>query len=119
MPFSNEPIEGSLRDRMTAALELAWVAVSWDVHGLLPSDRAEMAQAISCAAAEGERDFACLQQRAINVLAARGVVSGAVPVERRKEPRPEGLSAETEQRGVARRASPSNSTVVPFKRPSC
>ena len=72
---------------MTAAHELAWLAVCSEVQGLLPVDRANMEGAILHAVVMGERDFKLLQQRAIEALAARGVTSTAKPVERRQRPR--------------------------------
>jgi hypothetical protein len=82
MHFSNATHDKATLDLMTAALELAWVAVSLELPGLLPSDRAAMAQAISTAAAGGERNFRRLQQRAIDALAPR--VKSVEPVERRQ-----------------------------------
>ena len=83
MLFSNATHDKPTVDLMTAALELAWVAVCLELPGLLPTDRATMAKAISAAAAGGERDFRRLQQRAIDSLASRGVKS-AIPVDRRQ-----------------------------------
>jgi hypothetical protein len=83
MHFSNATHDRPTLDLMTAALELAWVAVCLELPGLLPTDRATMAGAISAAAANGERDFRRLQQKAIDSLASRGVKS-AEPVDRRK-----------------------------------
>jgi hypothetical protein len=83
MHFSNATHDKATIDLMTAALELAWVAVCLELPGLLPSDRTTMARAIGTAAANGERDFRRLQQKAIDSLASRGVKSAA-PVDRRK-----------------------------------
>jgi hypothetical protein len=83
MPFSDAPYDRPLRNKMTAALELAWLAVGSEVQGLLPVDRANMNLAILNAVAIGERDFKLLQQRAIEALASRGVKS-ATPIERRQ-----------------------------------
>jgi hypothetical protein len=66
---------------------LAWLAVSSEAKGLAAKDGAAMALAILTAAVEGEKDFQNLQQRAIDVLAKRGVVAAATPLDRRKLPR--------------------------------
>ena len=83
MTNSDAPYASPLRQRLSAALELAWQAVCWEVKGLLPVDRANMERAILKSAAIGERDFTLLQRRAIQ--ASRG--DSAIPIERRQAAR--------------------------------
>jgi hypothetical protein len=82
MPFSDAPYNRPTRDRMTAALETAWLAVRLS---LAPPEirRGDMVAAILDAAAVGERDFLRFQQKALDALGACEIE----PVERRQRPR--------------------------------